>query len=65
MTGTTTIRIDRATHEELKRIAQRRDRTVAETVTRAVRALRQEEMGRQLASSLEADEVEWLDARIG
>jgi predicted transcriptional regulator len=65
MGETTTIRIDRATHEELKRLAQRRNRTVAETVSRAVRTLRQEEMGRQLAGPLDADEVAWLDAHLG
>jgi mRNA interferase MazF len=38
---TTTIRVDRATHEELKRLARARHSTVAQTVARTVRALRQ------------------------
>ncbi len=65
MSDTTTIRVDRATHEELKRLAQRRDSTVTETVSRAVRLLRQDEMGRQLAQPLQPDETEWLDADLG
>ena len=65
MSDTTTIRIDRTTHEELKRLADKRDATVTETVSRAVRLLRQDEMGRQLAQPLEDDEVDWLDADLG
>ncbi len=65
MSDTTTIRVDRATHEELKRLAQQRDSTVTETVSRAVRLLRQDEMGRQLAQPLQSDETEWLDADLG
>jgi hypothetical protein len=65
MGATTTIRIDRTTHEELKRLARQRNRTVAETVSRAVRTLRQEEMGSQLSAPLEDDEIAWLDADLG
>lgn len=65
MSDTTTIRVDRATHEELKRLAQQRDSTVTETVSRAVRLLRQDEMGRQLAQPFQSDETEWLDADLG
>lgn len=65
MSDTTTIRVDRATHEELKRLAQQRDSTVTETVSRAVRLLRQDEMGRQLAQPLQSDETGWLDADLG
>lgn len=65
MSETTTIRVDRATHEELKRLAQQRESTVTETVSRAVRLLRQDEMGRQLAQPLQSDETEWLDADLG
>ncbi len=65
MGDTTTIRIDRTTHEELKRLARQGNRTVSETVARAVRTLSQEEMGRQLAQPLNPDEVEWLDAHLG
>lgn len=65
MSDTTTIRIDRATHAELKRLANKRHATVTETVARAVRLLRQEEIGRQLAVPLEDDETRWLDADLG
>lgn len=65
MGDTTTIRIDRATHAELKRLANKRHTTVTETVSRAVRLLRQEEIGRQLAAPLDIDETQWLDAELG
>ena len=63
--STTTIRVDRATHEELKRLARKRHSTVAETVARAVRVLRQEQMAIDLAQPLDSDETEWLDADLG
>ncbi len=47
----TSVRIDRDTHEELKRLAARMDVTVGQTVTLAVRALRQERMGAELAAT--------------
>lgn len=65
MPDTTTIRIDRATNEQLKRLARERQTTVADTVARAVRLLRQEQMGHELSNPLENDEAEWLDAELG
>lgn len=65
MSDTTTIRIDRMTHEELKRLARERGATVSDTVARAVRVLRQEQMGEELAADLHADETAWLDADLG
>jgi hypothetical protein len=65
MTSTTTIRIDRATHEELKRLARERRTTVAEAVARAVRVLRQDQMGYDLSAPLTDDEADWLDAELG
>ena len=65
MAETTTIRIDRSIHEELKRLAREQDTTVADTVARAVRVLRQEQMGHDLAQPLEQVETEWLDAELG
>lgn len=65
MASTTTIRIDRATHEELKRLAKERRTTVAEAVARAVRVLRQEQMGHDLSAPLTDDEADWLDAELG
>jgi predicted transcriptional regulator len=65
MTTTTTIRIDRATHEELKRLARDRRSTVSDTVARAVRVLRQEQMGYDLSAPLEGSDTDWLDADLG
>lgn len=64
MGDTTTVRIDRATHEELRRLAQERGITVTEALARSVRLLRQEQMGQQLAEPLTAAEGEWLDAGL-
>lgn len=65
MSETTTIRVDRTTHQELRRLSRRDHTTISETVTRAVRALRQDEMGRQLTSPPRDDEQVWLDAELG
>lgn len=65
MSETTTVRVDRATHEELRRLARERNSTVAETIARAVRVLRQEEMGQDLAGALAEEESNWLDAELG
>ncbi len=65
MTDTTTIRISRATHEELRQLAADRHQTVADTVSRAVRLLQQDDIGRQLAEPLTDEEVAWLDADAG
>lgn len=65
MSDTTTIRVDRATHEELKRLAAHRHSTVTETVARAVRLLRQDEIGQELGEALTDDEIAWLDDDLG
>ena len=65
MSETTTVRVDRATHEQLKRLAREHKITVAETIARAVRVLHQEEMGRDLAGQLGDEESDWLDADLG
>lgn len=62
MSDTTTVRMDRSTHAVLKRLASDRGSTVTEALTRAVRLLRQEQMGAELATGLRRDEAEWLDA---
>jgi predicted HicB family RNase H-like nuclease len=64
MSGTTTVRVDRPTHEALKRLARERGATVAETVAAAVRLLRQDQMGAELAQPLSGEEREWLDADL-
>lgn len=65
MGDTTTIRVSRGTHEQLRKLADQQDRTVAETVARAVRLLQQEQMGRDLSVPLTDEEVAWLDADAG
>jgi hypothetical protein len=61
----TSVRIDAETHEELKRLAHDLGTTVGQAVTLAVRALRQDRVGEQLAQPLRADETSWLDADLG
>lgn len=65
MDPTTTVRIDRSTHQTLKRLAKERRTTVADAVARAVRLLQQEQMGTELAHDPERTESEWLDADLG
>lgn len=61
----TSVRIDTATHEELKRLAAQLDTTVGRTVSLAVRALRQDRVGAETAAPLREDETAWLDADLG
>jgi hypothetical protein len=61
----TSVRIDVSTHEELKRLAAELHTTVGNTVTIAVRALRQDRVGAELAQPLRDDEARWLDADLG
>ena len=61
----TSVRIDAATHEELKRLASELGATVGETVALAVRRLRQEQIGKELSASLTTEEAGWLDADLG
>ena len=59
------VRIDAATHQELKKLAASLGATVGDTVALAVRRLRQDEMGAQLRGDLTDEEVSWLDADLG
>lgn len=61
----TSVRIDVSTHEELKRLAAELHTTVGNTVTLAVRALRQDRVGAELSAPLRKDEADWLDADLG
>lgn len=61
----TSVRIDVSTHEELKRLATELNTTVGNTVSLAVRALRQERVGVDLSTALRDDESAWLDADLG
>jgi hypothetical protein len=62
---TTSVRIDVAVHEELKRLAAELNTTVGKTVSLAVRALRQKQAGEELRTPLRKDETAWLDAELG
>jgi hypothetical protein len=61
----TSVRIDTTTHELLKRLAAEMHTTVGNAVSLAVRALRQDRVGSDLAAPLRDDEVAWLDADLG
>ena len=65
MSGTTTVRISRATHERLTRPAAERDETIDQTLSKAIRALRQDAMARDLAADPGDEEATWLDAGAG
>lgn len=66
MAETTTIRISRDTHARVTRMAAERHETIDETVSRAIRALRQDGLARDLsAEELTDDETAWLDADAG
>jgi hypothetical protein len=62
MAETTTIRISRDTHARVTRLAAERQETIDETVSKALRALRQDSMARDLTAELTDDETAWLDA---
>ncbi len=61
----TSVRIDASTHDDLKRLAAQMNTTVGNTVTLAVRALRQERVGADLQAPLRDDEEMWLGAELG
>jgi hypothetical protein len=61
----TSVRIDTAPHEELKRLAADLNTTVGNAVTLAVRALRQDVIATDLATPLRDDEISWLNADLG
>ena len=65
MSQTTTIRISRDTHARVARLAAERHETMDETVSRAIRALRQDTMAQDLRAELTDDEAAWLDAHAG
>jgi hypothetical protein len=65
MSATKMIRVSERTHAGFKREADRRGVTIDDIAAAALRALRQMEMGAQLASELRDDEQAWLDADLG
>ena len=64
MAATKMIRVSDRTRDGFRREAQRRGVTIDEVAAAALRALRQKEMGEQLAAPLGEDEAEWLDASL-
>jgi hypothetical protein len=64
MAATKMLRVSDRTHDGFRREAQRRGATIDEVAAAALRALRQVEMGEQLAGQLDSDEAEWLDAPL-
>jgi uncharacterized protein YoaH (UPF0181 family) len=61
----TSVRVDRETHEELKKLARDLGTTVGEAVAIAARRLRQQRIGRDLSAPFTEDEASWLDADLG
>ncbi len=65
MATTKMLRVSDRTHAGFKRAAERRGETIDALASAALRALRQKEMGVQLAAPLREDEESWLDADLG
>lgn len=61
----TSVRVDVETHNEIKKLAESLGTTVGDTVALAIRRLRQDRIGEQLATPLTPSETEWLDAEFG
>lgn len=61
----TSVRIDAATHRELKKLATSLGTSVGDTVALAVRRLRQDRIGAELRGDLQQTEIDWLDADLG
>ncbi len=61
----TSVRVNVTTHEALKKLAAELHTTVGNTVSLAVRALRQDRVGADLIAPLRDDESAWLDADLG
>lgn len=64
MADTTTIRVSRQTHATVTSLARQYNESVDQTVDRALRALRQLTIGRELNAELTDDEKSWLDAEL-
>lgn len=56
------IRVSRDTHARVTGLAAERYETIDESVSSAIRALRQDAMARDLAADLNVEETDWLDA---
>ena len=58
------VRIDAATHRELKRLSASLGVSVGATVALAIRRLRQDQMATELSADLSAPETAWLDGDL-
>ncbi len=65
MGETTTIRISRDTHARVTQLAAHRHETIDQTVSKAIRAPRQDAMARDLAADLTDADRTRLDADTG
>ncbi len=61
----TSVRIDVATHQQLKALAASMGASVGDTVTLPARKLRQKQIGAELRAELRPDKRVWLDADPG
>jgi hypothetical protein len=59
------LRVSGTTHAGFREEARRLGVTIDAVATAALRALRQKEMGEQLADDLTDEETQWLDAPLG
>lgn len=57
----TSVQVDAATHRELKKLATFLGASIGDTVALAVRRMRQERIGNELAEELTSAENTWLD----
>ena len=60
----TSVRVDAATHRELKRLSAALGASLGYIVALAVRRLRQDQMATELSADLSAPEIAWLDADL-
>ncbi len=60
----TSVRIDRRTHHEIKSLSLELGVSVGETVALAVRGLLQSRQGRELRAPLHDDERVWIEADL-
>jgi hypothetical protein len=58
------LRASNRAHKGFRREAQRGGVTIDQVAAAALRALHRKQMGEQLATPLEDDEAEWLDATL-
>ena len=61
----TSVRIDVATHRELKKLSAQLGSSIGDTLALAVRRLKQDQIGSELRAPLSAIETERLDADLG